>query len=110
SESTPLQPLIEQQEAACRPGQDLQPIAAPGHEHVEVTAVEVVLVLAHDRTQAVDRLPQVDGARGEVDPHRRWQGDHDVTPGAARAPSRSRGPPRLTAEAARRSSTRSRSR
>jgi hypothetical protein len=37
-----------------------------------MTTVEIMIVRHHDRAQAIDRLPQVDGARGEIDPNRRW--------------------------------------
>jgi hypothetical protein len=69
-------PIVEEKKPACRPRQDLQSVATPRQEHIEVTAVEIMAALHHDRAQAVDRLPEVNGSRGAIDPDRRWQRDH----------------------------------
>jgi len=52
-----LQALVEDDEAAVVPGEDLHPVPPAGHEDEEVAGVDVLLPAAADeRRQAVDRV------------------------------------------------------
>ena len=74
-----IQPLVDEDEAALVPGQDLHPVGAPRHEHEEEAGVGVLLqLLLDDGHQAVDGLSHVDRRRADEDADGPRDGEHGL--------------------------------
>jgi hypothetical protein len=67
-----LEPLVEDDEAAVVPGEDLHAVTPTRDEDEERPAIHVFLPRAlHEAHQPVDTPTQIDGLRGEQDAQRR---------------------------------------
>jgi hypothetical protein len=65
-ETSLLQTLVVEDEAAVVPGEDLQAVTAPGNEGEEMAGVDVFLpIAAHDVGQAIDAAAQIDRLTSE---------------------------------------------
>src|SRR5262249_16461270 len=76
AETAALETLVIDHETTSVPGQDLDPVAPPAPQHLEITAGEIVAALGPHRAETIDRLAQIDRCGGQIDPHRRGQRQH----------------------------------
>lgn len=87
SKAALLQPLVNDNEAAVVPIQNLHSVPALRNENEKVAGEEVFLPLvADDGAKAVDAVPHVDGFGCEKNPHCAGQAQHH--PSAANSSAR----------------------
>ena len=78
NESSDLEALVYENEAASIPVEDLDPVAAPADERKQMAIVRVEFVArANEGAEAVVAAAEIDGLGREVDPHRRRKRQHE---------------------------------
>jgi hypothetical protein len=74
-----LEPLVDEDEAALVPREDLNPVAPARDEDEEVAGVRVLRELVlHDCEKAIDRLPHVYRRRADEDADGARDGEHGL--------------------------------